>query len=67
MGKSGMALRVGFAINMEDVRITQDAHPEPQATFYSVQPGNTLSKIAKQYFGDANQYPRLFETNRSLL
>jgi nucleoid-associated protein YgaU len=45
----------------------QVARPEPQATFYTVQPGDTLSKIAQQHYGNANQYPRIFEANRPLL
>jgi nucleoid-associated protein YgaU len=45
----------------------QVARPEPQETFYTVQPGDPLSKIAKQYCSDANQYPRIFEANRPLL
>jgi nucleoid-associated protein YgaU len=34
---------------------------------YTVQPGDTLSKIAKNYYGDANQYTRIFEANRDKL
>ena len=34
---------------------------------YTVQPGDTLSKIAKQFYGDANQYNRIFEANRDKL
>jgi len=43
------------------------ARPEPEATYYEVKPGDTLSKIAKQHYGDANQYPRIFEANRPML
>jgi nucleoid-associated protein YgaU len=32
-----------------------------------VQPGDSLSKIAKQFYGDANQYNRIFEANRDKL
>ncbi|MBV9157866.1 MAG: LysM peptidoglycan-binding domain-containing protein, partial [Acidobacteriaceae bacterium] len=34
---------------------------------YKVQPGDTLSKIAKQYYGNANDYNRIFEANRDKL
>jgi hypothetical protein len=34
---------------------------------YTVQPGDTLSKIARNYYGDANQYTRIFEANRDKL
>ncbi len=34
---------------------------------YTVQPGDTLSKIARNYYGDANLYTRIFEANRDKL
>jgi nucleoid-associated protein YgaU len=45
----------------------QVARPEPEGTFYDVKPGDTLSKIAKQFYGDANQYHQIFEANRPML
>lgn len=35
--------------------------------FYTVEPGDTLSKIAKQFYGNANAYQRIFEANRPML
>jgi nucleoid-associated protein YgaU len=40
---------------------------EPEAQFYTVKSGDTLSKIAKQYYGNANKYPMIFEANRPML
>jgi nucleoid-associated protein YgaU len=37
------------------------------ATFYTVRSGDTLSKIARQHYGDANRYPDIFEANRPML
>ena len=34
---------------------------------YTVQAGDTLSKIAQRYYGDASQYTRIFEANRDQL
>lgn len=34
---------------------------------YTVVPGDTLSKIAKHYYGNANDWPRIFEANRDRL
>jgi nucleoid-associated protein YgaU len=34
---------------------------------YTVQAGDTLSKIAKQFYGNANDYNRIFEANRDKL
>ncbi len=39
----------------------------PEAKFYEVKSGDTLSKIAKLSYGDANQYPKIFEANRPML
>lgn len=34
---------------------------------YTVQKGDTLSKIAKNFYGEANDYKRIFEANRDQL
>lgn len=34
---------------------------------YTVQSGDTLSKISKQFYGNANQYMKIFEANRDKL
>lgn len=39
----------------------------PEATFYTVKSGDTLSKIAKEHYGDAMKYPTIFEANRPML
>ena len=41
--------------------------PEPEAQFHVVVSGDNLSKIAKQYYGNANKYPALFEANKPML
>lgn len=43
------------------------AAPKGTARTYTVAPGDTLSKIAKQFYGNANDYPRIFEANRDQL
>ena len=46
------------------------APPKPavaEVKTYTVQSGDTLSKIAKQFYGDANKYPKIFEANRDQL
>ena len=39
----------------------------PKAKFYTVKSGDTLSKIAKESYGDANKYNKIFEANRPML
>ena len=41
--------------------------PAPEAKFYTVLKGDTLSKIAKAQYGDAMKYPTIFEANRPML
>lgn len=51
--------------NVDD-RITV-TNPEPEATFYTVVKGDTLSKISKAHYGDAMKYPIIFEANKPML
>jgi LysM repeat protein len=34
---------------------------------YTVKPGDTLSKISKQFYGNANEYMRIFNANKDQL
>ena len=43
------------------------APPEAKVEYYVIQKGDTLSKIAKHYYGNANKYPRIFEANREVI
>jgi nucleoid-associated protein YgaU len=43
------------------------ASPGIPQTTYTVKPGDTLSKIAKDHLGDANAYMDIFELNRDQL
>lgn len=38
-----------------------------EAKFYTVKKGDTLSAIAKDFYGDANKYPVIFEANKPML
>ena len=40
---------------------------EPEAQFYTVASGDSLSKIAKKYYGNAMKYPVIFEANKPML
>lgn len=41
--------------------------PEEKVEFYEIQSGDTLSGIAKRYYGNAMQYMRIFEANRNVI
>jgi nucleoid-associated protein YgaU len=42
-------------------------NPEPEAQYHDVVRGDTLSAIAKKFYGDANKYPVIFEANKPML
>jgi nucleoid-associated protein YgaU len=62
---------------MADIKVNQAAAPQPQAAqaaanphateTYTVQSGDTLSGIAKQFLGNANAYMDIFNANRDQL
>ncbi|OWJ56879.1 peptidoglycan-binding protein LysM [Inquilinus limosus] len=43
------------------------AAPAPESRFYTVKKGDTLSAIAKAEYGNANDYPKIFEANKPML
>jgi nucleoid-associated protein YgaU len=46
---------------------TGAAADNPYTQTYVVQAGDTLSKIAQRYYGDAALYTKIFEANRDIL
>ena len=47
--------------------LTVAAAGEPESTYREVKSGDTLSKIAKEEYGDANAYMKIFEANKPML
>jgi LysM repeat protein len=43
------------------------AAPASSSKTYTVQAGDTLSKISKEFYGNANEYNKIFEANRDKL
>jgi nucleoid-associated protein YgaU len=43
------------------------APPKPAVQSYTVQSGDTLSKISKHFYGDANSYMKIFDANKDQL
>jgi len=37
---------------------------EPDVVTYTVQKGDSLSKIAKEYYGDAREWKKIYEANK---
>lgn len=43
------------------------AAPTQSQKTYTVKPGDTLSKIAKEFYGNANEYNKIFQANQDKL
>ena len=62
-------LIAGNTEGVTDVDVSGLEHDEPEkdVVYYTVESGDTLSKIAKEYLGDAMAYTRIFEANREVI
>ena len=67
--KEKIVLCCGNVKNVELVndRMTAADQSEPEAQYYTVVKGDTLSKISKQHYGTPNKYNAIFEANKPML
>jgi len=49
---------------IDNIDIEEEA---PESTMYTVKSGDNLSKIAKEVYGSANDYMKIFEANKPML
>lgn len=63
-----IALAVGNVegVAVVDNQMTVDV-PEPEARYYEVKEGDSLSKISKEMYGDMMKYEVIFEANKPML
>jgi nucleoid-associated protein YgaU len=62
-------LMAGNVNGVTDVKIDnmQAPAPAPEVEYYTIVSGDSLSKIARKYYGNAMDYPKLFEANREVI
>ncbi|MEL4307207.1 peptidoglycan-binding protein LysM [Joostella sp. CR20] len=58
----GNSAGIAVVDDLMEVEIT-----EPEARFHTVVSGDSLSKIAKKFYGNAMKYPEIFEANKPML
>ncbi|HET9271369.1 MAG TPA: LysM peptidoglycan-binding domain-containing protein [Vicinamibacterales bacterium] len=52
---------------LADITVHAPAAAPSSAQSYTVKSGDTLSKISRQHYGDANEYMRIFYANRQII
>ncbi|MBS9766330.1 MAG: peptidoglycan-binding protein LysM [Flavobacteriaceae bacterium] len=57
----------GIATVDDQMTVAQVEVEEPVAQFHTVVKGDSLSKIAKKFYGNAMKYPVIFEANKPML
>ena len=62
-------LMAGNVKGVEQVKVDQlEAPPQTaEVEFYVIEKGDTLSAIAKHFYGDANAYPQIVEANLEVI
>jgi len=62
-------LMAGNIQGVSDVKIQGLVSPPlpTDVEYYEIVAGDTLSKIAAKFYGDANAYPKIFEANREVI
>ena len=54
--------------DFSNVKSGSSTHPvapeQPQEQWYTVATGDSLSKIAKRFYGDGNRWQKIFDANR---
>ncbi len=68
--KDGIS-QVEDKMSVEKTEVVETTEPEVEEVFepkfYTVKKGDTLGKIAKEFYGDAMKYPEIFEANKPML
>ncbi|MCF7976765.1 MAG: BON domain-containing protein [Chromatiaceae bacterium] len=62
-------LMAGNVQGVGEVKVDNLKAPEQTAAvdYYTIEKGDSLSAIAKHFYGGANAYPRIFEANREVI
>ena len=62
-------LIAGNAMGVGEVKLAgeQAAAVDDGTQYYVIKSGDTLSGIAKQFYGDGNQYQKIFNANREVI
>ncbi len=62
-----MAGNVKGVEKVDDMMTVQVSEPEPEFKYYTIEKGDSLSKIAKDHYGDYKKWTELFEANKEVI
>lgn len=55
-------------VNADAVDVTEPPAPAaPEVQYYTIEKGDTLYAVAKEFYGDGMKYPQIFEANREVI
>jgi len=62
-------LMAGNAMGIEEVRADEVSSPTQtyEVQYYEIEKGDSLWKIAKNFYGDGNKYTKIFDANREVI
>ena len=62
-------LMAGNALGIEEVRADEVTAPEQtvEVQYYEIKKGDSLWKISKVFYGNGNDYPKIFEANKEVI
>ncbi len=62
-------LMTGNAMGIEEVRADEVTSPVQtyEVQYYEIQKGDSLWKIAKEFYGNGNDYNKIFEANKEVI
>ncbi len=55
------------SVDDDALKVAGEAVAAPASSFYTIQSGDTLSKIAAEKLGSASDYTKIFEANREVI
>jgi nucleoid-associated protein YgaU len=67
IGNSEGIAKVDDKMTLAPVFEEEDCEPVRESRFHTVKSGDTLSKIAKEVYGNAMKYPVIFDANKPML
>ena len=66
-----VVLMVGNALGISNVEAAELTAPEEEKAsetqYYEIQKGDSLWKIAQEFYGNGNKYPDIFEANKEVI